>query len=361
MALSFSSADLNRLGVAQRVLLSPLDYEDPADWCAEACRAIRTLLGMDHASFFRSDAEDPVMFTDLGDDARRAYMGHYHTRDIATQRALRRGLEVAHLWDVMPREEFLRSELFHEYVRPHGLMDAMMMRVGTEPSASAWIAVQHGQALDEAEVEVKRALLQAVYPAFGSGVALWRRLAGWRTELARMLDALEEAIVVCDAAGRVLHTNPAFTEVLAADPENNKLRAAVEALARALAALARASARSGKSAAAPPGEQTIQTKRTLYRLRGSIVGRDLFRTGEAFLITLQPALSAQPSEQGLKRRFGLTPQEVRIACLLARGHSNAVISVELAISPHTVRRHTERVLHKLGIASRAQVAVRLHP
>ena len=45
-----------------------------------------------------------------------------------------------------------------------------------------------------------------------------------------------------------------------------------------------------------------------------------------------------------------------VALGLAEVHANVDIADALCISLHTARRHTERVMAKLGVASRAQVA-----
>jgi len=42
---------------------------------------------------------------------------------------------------------------------------------------------------------------------------------------------------------------------------------------------------------------------------------------------------------------------------LARGMRNDAIASALGLSPHTIRRHTEIVLAKLGVTSRAEAAV----
>ena len=52
----------------------------------------------------------------------------------------------------------------------------------------------------------------------------------------------------------------------------------------------------------------------------------------------------------------LTPRELQVARLLARGSSNKEIAAELVISQRTAEGHVERILTKLGFASRAQVA-----
>lgn len=56
------------------------------------------------------------------------------------------------------------------------------------------------------------------------------------------------------------------------------------------------------------------------------------------------------------RRFGLTRREGDVAGLLAEGCRNEELARQLGISPHTARRHTERILVKLGVNSRSRVA-----
>jgi non-specific serine/threonine protein kinase len=52
----------------------------------------------------------------------------------------------------------------------------------------------------------------------------------------------------------------------------------------------------------------------------------------------------------------LTPREMQVARLVAGGRSNKEIAAELVISQRTAEGHVERILTKLGFASRAQVA-----
>ncbi len=53
----------------------------------------------------------------------------------------------------------------------------------------------------------------------------------------------------------------------------------------------------------------------------------------------------------------LTPRELEIAALVARGRSNKAIADELVISPATVARHVANIMAKLGFRTRAQIAV----
>jgi DNA-binding CsgD family transcriptional regulator len=61
----------------------------------------------------------------------------------------------------------------------------------------------------------------------------------------------------------------------------------------------------------------------------------------------------------LRERFGLTGRELEVARLLAAGRRNAAIAAELGISPHTARHHTQHILAKLGVHSRAEAGALL--
>jgi DNA-binding CsgD family transcriptional regulator len=57
--------------------------------------------------------------------------------------------------------------------------------------------------------------------------------------------------------------------------------------------------------------------------------------------------------------LGLTRREAQVARLLARRATNREIAEQLAMSPHTVRHHTENIFAKLGVHSRRDVRVQL--
>lgn len=99
--------------------------------------------------------------------------------------------------------------------------------------------------------------------------------------------------------------------------------------------------------------------RPARRLIGSYVGYDLFGQGSSYLVSIDTAPYALSSPDELKGRFQLTPAEARVALYLAEGLSTEELAVVLSISRHTVRRHVEKVLRKLGVESRNDVAAML--
>lgn len=66
---------------------------------------------------------------------------------------------------------------------------------------------------------------------------------------------------------------------------------------------------------------------------------------------------AAPSEgqTSSTQSWGLSRREAEVASEISAGRSTKAIAFRLGISPHTVRRHTERVFAKLGVSSRSHI------
>jgi DNA-binding CsgD family transcriptional regulator len=69
--------------------------------------------------------------------------------------------------------------------------------------------------------------------------------------------------------------------------------------------------------------------------------------------------SAKSRAAYLQNHYGLTARETEVAAMLAQGRSNSAIAAALHISTHTARHHTQSVLAKLGVHSRAQAGAKM--
>jgi DNA-binding NarL/FixJ family response regulator len=76
------------------------------------------------------------------------------------------------------------------------------------------------------------------------------------------------------------------------------------------------------------------------------------RLVERFAVVARPVDAAPP-----ERLADLTPRELEVLRLIARGHSNAEIAGELVLGENTVKTHVSRVFAKLGLRDRAQAVV----
>lgn len=72
------------------------------------------------------------------------------------------------------------------------------------------------------------------------------------------------------------------------------------------------------------------------------------------LNAMRRGLGLPPLERGT--RPGLTPRQLQVAELVARGRSNRQIAEELVITERSAESHVERIRARLGFRSRAQVA-----
>ncbi|WP_241042806.1 helix-turn-helix transcriptional regulator [Pseudonocardia alaniniphila] len=81
--------------------------------------------------------------------------------------------------------------------------------------------------------------------------------------------------------------------------------------------------------------------------------------GEGYVaVTIEPARPGDLVPIVIES-YGLTPREVEIVLLLARGFTTKAIAAELALSSHTVRDHVKTVLARAGVSSRGELVARL--
>jgi len=160
--------------------------------------------------------------------------------------------------------------------------------------------------------------------------------------------------------GRELHRNPALRRALSGEPEHERVAGEMLAAARSLALPAQRMVRDRHDRIGTAAERVVTTPLKRYTVRATHLPRELLGDDRGVLVSLEfPKADALDDPSDISRRHGLTRREAEVAAALAQRFSNAEIAQALGISPNTALRHTERVLAKLGVHTRLDVAGRL--
>jgi DNA-binding NarL/FixJ family response regulator len=356
--LTLSAADAVRLHQVNQLLLAPLDSPSQT-WDLAVVTSLGPFLGADKAVMIYP-CGDGLQIINQGVDpaALTLYFSRYRKLDEVESHLRELNLEVWNCAMLHHPAQVRRTEFYNDFIVPFHLFDALAMAV--EPGQSAEyprMAFFHDSAHTKPFGRRGLTILRFLFPAFKAGVRIHACYAAHRSGLAAALDTLSEGLLVADVAGRSLHANVAWMRLMSADREGERLRREAQELAGQLGAY-----RSSKRLR--PGlplccERTVRTASATYRLRGSVVAEHVLTPQQAVLVVLERVTPELPSASRLSERFRLTPREAMVALLLALGRSNAAVAAELGTTERTARAHTEKVLLKLGLHSRAEVGFRV--
>lgn len=362
MGLYLSTRDVVELQKAIRVLSSPLDYEDVDDWRREVNDALRALTGAEKALFKLPAAVHEgarIGFSDEHDEcAFPDYQAYYAEKDLGLQRVLERRMEIFSRDELFPedRDRLLESECYNDFLLPHGVGDSLgMFEVPVDSSAAA-VWVHHSESQGANFSRRGTALMHLLAPAFRTGVAIRTRFARLRHSLASMLDQMEHGLALFDLEGRRLHYNRRLREMLAA-MQCDRLERRIRRAARRAGRILVSDTSLDRELRGTRYDEPISEAE--HEVRATHVDEALGIPGGGIVVSVDPAEPRLPSVEELRERFRLTAREAEVAMHIAARKTNGEIATELIISPHTARRHTERVLAKLGVRSRFEVAERL--
>jgi DNA-binding CsgD family transcriptional regulator len=304
--------------LAAEALLSPLAHDRVDDWRRTVTRTIKRALDCDGAMFTLVPAIEPGAEPTFSEDG---FAGAVHVSAPPSQVPVFDDYQLAGMQAACRSTEGL------------GVVVVTRDRGGVEPFG-----------------EKALAMLRLLQPALAVGIEMRQRFARRRAEFLRVLEAMREGLMLVEATGRVLHETPAIERLLADEWERDRVRSAMLACARGLVALG--GTRRG-------GTSELDTAQHRYRIRGCYAGDELAGSSTVLVALDRVGPSPAPDDSALRLRFGLTPREIQVTRLLAAGRRNDDVAASLQISPHTARRHTERVLAKLGASSRAAVGALL--
>jgi len=364
-SVPLTPAKQTALHAALAVLLSPLDHADPNSWRGECARTLSALLGADNAAFQIEMPELSALYSETYPQTTLdAYMQHYRALDVGRIRRDVLGLEVwnRQLLHGSHLRAFYKSEIHRDFLVPNQIFDSMGLTVAVPGLPQPATLFFHKERTGTTQFGVRGlAFLGLLLPAFKAGVRDLVRFSHQRQSLASHLDSLIEGIRICDLKGRVVHQNPAFSAALHGKPAEKQTEAAISEMVHDLGALTRDRNGNVMALAGAQVRRAVQTPTSNYELRGSFLGRELLGAEVRVAISLQ-RISHTPSvtDASLVERYGLTARELEVVRGLAKGMSTKELAEACGISPHTARRHTEKVFTKLGVRNRAQIAPKIN-
>jgi DNA-binding CsgD family transcriptional regulator/PAS domain-containing protein len=371
MSLTLTTDDLARCEEASRILLSPLSPPSVEAWRGEVCRAVRTLLRADYSLFVLPGAARPLFSEDLDPATLAAHVRyiapsmtggcsedpHIH-RYFDRRRQL--GVDTA-TYAVIDRvigRAWRDTAFYNEVLQASGMRDMAACYAALPDEAApadAAAAVYYERPDASPFGEGSLLLLQALLPSFRAGLDVLVRCRAH----GQALDQLSEPVCVCTIDGRALYRNAALVRLLDAEPERERVEEALHAQARALCRVGYPR-RHAEPVPFAPGMQEVSVRRGRYVLRGTLLPHGTFGPeGRVMISVAPPSQPTLPPHEVLRARYGFTRREAEVALLLAEGLTNSQLAERLFLSPHTTRKHAERVLEKLDLRTRKALALRL--
>jgi DNA-binding CsgD family transcriptional regulator len=262
--------------------------------------------------------------------------------------------------DKLPKDEYVRTEYYNDFVLPNDSHSAMMIRLGRYGSTPQVLNInrrrKHGS-FDASDLEIAA----RYHPHFIRAFELGRKLAEQRTvddDLAPLFSGSLHGLIVVTADAAVLHANPAAESMLG---DWSGLRVRVGRLTsdradarRALtcmiatAASADDNGRSGGSMAVAVAGARAPLSITVTPLSGP--GHPVFRNACRALVCLtDPARAIPVPEARLRALFGLTGAEARVALALVDGGDLPTAAARLGIAVNTAAVHLARIYDKTGV------------
>ncbi len=171
------------------------------------------------------------------------------------------------------------------------------------------------------------------------------------------MDTLGIALAVCGAEGRVIHMAARLSALIAQDPDGERVVRRVRAIARRV--LAGTDGLLGPEEEPARAHEIVQTRMASYRVCGALATHAVLFGKTDVLVTVTPLSLTATNAQSVMQQWKMSKREAEVAVLIANGMRNDAIAPLLGLSPHTIRRHTERVLANVDVSTRTEVAVRL--
>lgn len=274
--------------------------------------------------------------------------------------------------DLMPRDEFLASRFYKEWVRPQGWVDVLGANLDRSPTSFAMFSlrrgVEHGVVDDEAKRRM-RLIVPHVRRAALIGELIDQKTLLAET-LSNALSGMSSAVFLVDGVRRLVYANEAGWSMLMLGAVLRQVHdrltvldpAADAALGKVVGELAGPAAAVGSQGIAVPLTASLEEPwlATVLPLSDHVRLRaDVPAAAVAAIFVREARTDIDGAVGRAAAQHKLSPAETRVlrALLDAGGLTRA--ASELGLSRSTAKSHLERIFSKTGSHSQAELVKRV--
>lgn len=264
----------------------------------------------------------------------------------------------------LPREDYLRSEYYNDFMRPQDVERALFIHLGMAGDVSSTINIgrRTGDTFERADLDLAARLQPHMIRAYEIG----QRLAGPIGVARNLVDALEHSphpLLLVGPEGEVLFANGGAERLLGRDRGllvlNGRLTTAHAESARRLSALlAEAAHRGGPrsggamSVPNPAGGLPLALRTTPTPIDDGPVH---FASAPVLVSVIDLEGEVRAPEDELRLLFNLTPAEARLAAAVFDGLGLPEAAERFGVSVNTTRFQLARVFEKTGVTRQAEL------
>lgn len=266
---------------------------------------------------------------------------------------------------LMPWEELVESRFYREWTIPQSFCDATHLVM--EKSATEFTAVT--VVTDDVKGRISEdinARLGFLGPHLNRAYKMSKLIAlkdQEKSAFAQTIDRLAAGVLLVDAAGKIIHANPAGRQALlsgcltsargrlsATDPNANR---ALQETIDAAGKFSATGASTAISVAAASGERYVLHTLALSRATQPISGMPNAAVAAVFITPVEQQMRMIP--EVIAATFRLTPMELRVLWGIAEIGGVREVADALGVGDATVKTHLSRIFAKTGVNRQSQL------
>lgn len=329
-------------------------HGDLDDFPARTLRAIMELFPADCAGYNEISLRPQKLLRSafLGDNYTpgqlQAFERHIHEHPLIDYTYHHPGSAAVRISDFLTKTQFHRTGLYNEFFKCVGVEHQIALAVATGPATVVGIALNRGR-MDFSESE--RTILDILQPHIQQAHRTAQLIAKLRRQSEQAGETLERSgigSITAHRDGRIESASAEARRLLeayypAGNQPGNRLPSQLrDYLHRAAGAL---------SGGCGPCLPLVEYRPERWLIVRMSPGRD-----DTVLLLLREHSVAGYALQ--LQALGLTPRQAEVLAWLAQGKTDREIGCLLKVSPRTVEKHVENILHTLGLESRIAAVVR---